>query len=183
MASLSCVGLSGSARAWIMLMFPRTAVRILLKSWAIPPTRTPRDSSFLIRTMSSSICLRWETSRTMTITPNFPRHVVRDDVISTDEASILPPQGGLGTAGGGFALNAFLEPLSYLRNLVRGEDVAEVQTDEVLHGMPGDLAHPPVRIDVEPILIRNQNSVVGVVGQGVEAFLRSPGALPRACAP
>ena len=41
---------------------------------------------------------------------------------------------------------------------------------EVLRAVPRDLAHAPVRIDVEPLLIRNKDSVVRVVGQGVEAL-------------
>src|SRR3990170_4123125 len=40
-----------------MDIFPRMAVRMLLKSWAIPPANTPRDSSLWVFNLSSSISL------------------------------------------------------------------------------------------------------------------------------
>ena len=50
-------------------MLPRIAARILLKSWAIPPARVPRDSSFFSFSRSCSILCSSVTSRKTKTTP------------------------------------------------------------------------------------------------------------------
>ncbi len=66
--SSMALAFSGSSRHWrAMLMLPRIPTSKLLKSWAIPPARTPTDSSFLTLKSSSSVRFSSVTSRnTMT---------------------------------------------------------------------------------------------------------------------
>ena len=60
---------SGSTSKAARFRLPRIATRMLLKSWAIPPAKTPTDSSFFILMSSSSILSCSVTSLKTRTTP------------------------------------------------------------------------------------------------------------------
>ena len=71
-SSLATALLAGSRICFAREMFPRIAARKLLKSWAMPPARVPRDSSFCHLTSSSSLRTFTVTSRKTKIDPAVP---------------------------------------------------------------------------------------------------------------